>query len=52
MNSPSPSLSFRVGFAGSIELGRGNEPQNIDLGATQPIDIPMANYLGASTSND
>ena len=52
MNSSSPSLSFSVDSAGAVELIRSDQPQNIDLCATQPIDIPMANYLAASTSTD
>ncbi len=52
MNSSSPSLSFSVDSAGGVELIRSDQPQNIDLGATQPIDIPMVDYLAASTSND
>jgi len=51
MSTLPPLRAFIADIGGSIEVVGADEPHNIDLGATQPIDIPMAPYLPTSMSN-
>jgi len=51
MSTLSPFRAFIADISGSIEAVPADEPHNIDLGATQPIDIPMAPYLPSSITN-
>jgi hypothetical protein len=43
---------FVADSGGSIETVRADDPRNLDLGATQPIDIPMNVYLGHDAGED
>jgi hypothetical protein len=52
MSITAPSRAFVADTAGSIAIVGGGEPQTFDLGATQPIDVPMAGYLTDPTTND
>jgi len=51
MSTLSPLRAFIADIGGSIEVVGADEPHNIDLGATQPIDIAMPPYLPSSTTN-
>ncbi len=49
--SDSSSRMFVADRTGSLEVIPGSDPRNIDLGATQPIEIPMGPYLGRLTAD-
>ena len=51
MSTPSPLRAFIADISGSIEVLGADEPHNIDLDATQPIDIAMPPYQPSSTTN-
>ena len=51
MSTLSPLRAFIADISGSIEVVRADEPHNIDLATTQPIDIPMPPYLTTSMTN-
>jgi len=51
MSTLPPFRAFIADISGSIEAVPADEPHNIDLDATQPIDIPMAPYLPSSITN-
>jgi hypothetical protein len=51
MSTIAPSRAFIADSLGSIELVPADDPRNLDLGATQPIDIPLDTCLSAAASS-
>ena len=48
MSTPSAERAFIADPLGEIEVVGPDDPRNLDLGATQPIDIPLEAYVRAA----
>ena len=51
MSTIAPARAFVADTLGSIEMVPADDPGNLDLGATQPIDIQLDTYLAAATAH-
>ncbi len=48
MTTPLPERAFIADPLGEIEVVNADDPRNLDLGATQPVEIPLDAYLRAA----